>query len=67
MSGSHLWTVLCLLLLLALRRSIIVPGGGTTNEYRGGPGGPGSGFRRPGHGFSGNRKSGKPQHDCHSD
>ena len=33
-----------------LRRSIIVPGG-ANNEYRGGPGGPGTGFCGPGGGF----------------
>ena len=42
-----------------LRRSIIVPGG-ANNEYRGGPGGPGTGFCSPGGGFSGSRSSGKP-------
>ena len=34
--------------------------GGANNEYRGGPGGPGIGFCRPGGGFSDNRRSGKP-------
>ena len=33
---------------------------GANNEYRGGPGGPGTGFCSPGGGFSGNRRSGKP-------
>ena len=34
--------------------------GGPNNEYRGGPGGPGTGFCSPGGGFSGSRRSGKP-------
>ena len=42
-----------------LRRSIIVPGG-ANNESPGGPGGPGTGFCRPGGGFSGSRRSGLP-------
>ena len=33
---------------------------GADNEYRGGPGGPGTGFCNPGGGFSGSRRSGKP-------
>ena len=33
--------------------------GGANNEYRGGPGGPGTGFCSPGGGFSGSRRSGK--------
>ena len=42
-----------------LNLGLIVPGG-ANNEYRGGPGGPGTGFCSPGGGFSGNRRSGKP-------
>ena len=34
--------------------------GGANNEYRGGPGGPGTGFCSPGGGFSDSRRSGKP-------
>ena len=34
--------------------------GGANNEYRGGPGGPGTGFCSPGGGFSDSRSSGKP-------
>ena len=45
---------------LTLRRSIIVRGV-PNNEYGGGPGGPGTGFCSRGGGFSGNRRSGKPQ------
>ena len=37
-------------LTTTLRPSIIVPGG-ANNEYRGGPGGPGTGFCSPGGGF----------------
>ena len=46
-------------LFATLRRLIIVQGR-ANNEYRGGPGGPGTGFCSPGGGFSGNRRSGKP-------
>ena len=34
--------------------------GGANNEYRGGPGGPGTGFCSPGGGFRVNNRSGKP-------
>ena len=34
--------------------------GGANKEYRGGPGGPGTGFCSPGGGFSDSRRSGKP-------
>ncbi len=34
--------------------------GGADNEYRGAPGGPGTGFCSPGGGFCGNRRSGTP-------
>ena len=44
---------------IPLRRSIISPRG-PNNEYRGGPGGPGTGFYGPKGGFSGNICSGKP-------